>query len=171
MVVKNGRKLIMIILNNQKDVDDWRITNDSVMGGKSKGDFLFEQDHGVFTGYISLDNNGGFSSVFKPIESPRQNMDTIIVDIQGDGQKYQIRIVTNSDGYRLTYSHEFNTINGQRERLKFHLSDCKATFRGRLINSAPVLKSDNIHEIGFLVTKATAGQFSLSVYSLMFLSE
>lgn len=141
------------------------------MGGKSKGDFLFEQDHGVFTGYISRDNNGGFSSVFRSIEPPLQNMDAVIVEIQGDGQKYQIRLVTYSDGYRLTYSHAFDTTNGQRERLKFHLSDFNATFRGRLIDSAPVLESANIREIGFLVAKATAGQFSLSVYSLMFLSE
>jgi hypothetical protein len=170
-VIKNDRELTMIDFKHSKEIAEWRIKNDSVMGGKSKGSFLFDQDHGVFTGYISLDNNGGFSSVFKSIEPLCQNIDTVTADILGDGHKYQLRIVTNSAGYRLSYSHEFNTISGQRERLKVHLADCKATFRGRLITSAPALKPDEIHEIGFLIAKTTAGEFSLSVYSLMFLSE
>ena len=43
---------------------EWRIVNDGVMGGLSKGNISFT-DGGtmVFKGNLSLENNGGFSSV------------------------------------------------------------------------------------------------------------
>ncbi|MBC8756031.1 CIA30 family protein [Kordia sp. YSTF-M3] len=45
-----------------KDGDLWRITDDGVMGGLSKGDYRFSDDGVVFDGTVSLENNGGFSS-------------------------------------------------------------------------------------------------------------
>ena len=43
---------------------DWRIVDDVVMGGRSDGSFrINDAGNGVFEGSISLENNGGFSSV------------------------------------------------------------------------------------------------------------
>ena len=167
-VTTESKQIFMIDFREQKDVDNWRITNDGVMGGKSKGYMLFKEGHGVFSGNISLANNGGFSSVYRPIESLTPDIDSIIIDIQGDGLTYQLRAVANVDGYRLTYKHEFNTTVGQRQRLQFSLADFQATFRGRLISNAPTLKSEDIVEAGFLMTNKVAGKFSLSVNSITF---
>ena len=42
----------------------WRITDDRVMGGRSQGKFeITKQDTMRFSGNLSLENNGGFSSV------------------------------------------------------------------------------------------------------------
>ena len=42
----------------------WQIEDDGVMGGVSKGTFTrAPEGHAVFSGKVSLDNNGGFSSV------------------------------------------------------------------------------------------------------------
>jgi hypothetical protein len=45
------------------------------MGGRSQGTFSINDDgHAVFSGYVSLDNDGGFSSVqhyFDPIDISR----------------------------------------------------------------------------------------------------
>ena len=55
---------IIFDFNKQSDLKNWIIIDDVVMGGKSSGSFeLSAQGHGVFKGSISLDNNGGFSSV------------------------------------------------------------------------------------------------------------
>ncbi|WP_050765246.1 CIA30 family protein [Kordia algicida OT-1] len=45
-----------------KDGKQWQITNDGVMGGLSEGDYRFSDNGVVFSGNISLENNGGFSS-------------------------------------------------------------------------------------------------------------
>ena len=43
---------------------DWKIIDDVVMGGRSTGSFFIsENGHGVFEGNVSLENNGGFSSI------------------------------------------------------------------------------------------------------------
>ncbi|MFT5851589.1 MAG: hypothetical protein ACI87J_001562 [Colwellia sp.] len=157
---------IMINFTEQKNADNWRITNDSVMGGKSEGRFLFEQDSGIFTGYISLENNGGFSSVFRMIEPLPKNLETVSIDVEGDGITYQLRMIVSLDGYRLAYKHNFETVAGQRETLTFTLADFQASFRGRIMTNAPVLKSEDIRQVGFLITKKVAGKFSLSVFSL-----
>ncbi len=157
---------IMINFTEQKNTENWRITNDDVMGGESEGRFLFEQDKGMFTGYISLKNNGGFSSVFKMIEPLPNNLDTVSIDVEGDGTTYQLRMIVSLDGYRLAYKHDFDTVAGQRETLTFILADFQASFRGRIMTNAPVLKSEAIRQVGFLVTKKVAGKFLLSVFSV-----
>lgn len=159
---------VMIDFTKQQGLDNWRITNDGVMGGKSKGQFLLRQDIAIFKGYISLDNNGGFSSVFHAIAPLPNDVDTVIIDVEGDGLTYQLRMMVNLDGYRLAYKHDFNTVAGQRDVLTFKLADFQASFRGRIINDAPILSAQEIREVGFLVTKKEAGNFSLSIASLTF---
>ena len=46
------------------ETSNWNIVNDAVMGGKSVGIFhVNEKGNGVFKGEVSLENNGGFSSL------------------------------------------------------------------------------------------------------------
>jgi hypothetical protein len=40
-----------------------------------------------------------------------------------------------------------------------------------MIKDAPVLSSEDIREVGFLMTKKIAGKFSLSIFQLFFLKE
>ena len=45
-------------------IRDWRVVDDGVMGGISAGQLrLDEQGNGIFYGYVSLENYGGFSSL------------------------------------------------------------------------------------------------------------
>ena len=158
---------MIIDVNSSQRAELWRITNDGVMGGRSQGRLLFKPDHGLFTGNISLDNNGGFSSVFRYIEQSQPGLNNISIDVEGDGQIYQLRLVIYYNGYRLAYKHDFKTLAGQRQQLSFDLSDFKATWRGRIINNAPMLQSKYIKEVGFLMTKKRPGKFDLAVYSLL----
>jgi hypothetical protein len=168
--LKNKETLepMILYLNASKNIGKWKITDDGVMGGKSKGSLLFEKDFGIFTGNISLDNNGGFSSVSRDIEQLQQGLENIIIDIRGDGQIYQLRLAIYFNGYRLAYKHDFDTKSGQRQKLSLSLSDFKASFRGRVINNAPLLQSQHIKEIGFLIATNKPTNFNLSIFSLTF---
>lgn len=159
----------MIDFTQQQERLNWRISNDGVMGGQSQGAILFEQERGLFTGNISVANNGGFSSVFRTVEPLSNEIGAVTVDLAGDGHKYQLRITANINGQRLYYFHEFNTVIGQRQKLRFELADFQATFRGRKIANAATLKSEYIGEVGFLLTTKQAGEFSLSVFTIDFI--
>lgn len=49
--------------NTFSNTNHWVIVDDVVMGGKSSGHFKIDEGKGMFYGEISLENNGGFSSV------------------------------------------------------------------------------------------------------------
>ena len=155
-------------LRELQNIKSWRITNDGVMGGKSQGSFTLHADHALFSGNISLENNGGFSSVYRTVSSVEKAVKNVSIDVKGDGLTYQLRLSVNVDGYRLAYKHNFNTTAERQEKLTFLLTDFQATFRGRNITTAPVLLSENIIEIGFLVTQKVSGPFLLAIKSIDF---
>jgi hypothetical protein len=157
-----------VYLGNQANANVWRITNDGVMGGRSQGYITLNQDHGLFTGNISLDNNGGFSAMFTPIKSLNENVKNVTINIQGDGQTYQLRMIMYINGYRISYNKAVATRKNIRQSITYQLSDFVATFRGRSIPNAPKLTPDKIREIGFLMTKKKAGPFSIAIYEVSF---
>ena len=154
-----------------QNITHWRITNDGVMGGKSQGEIIQTQESVLFTGEVSRENNGGFTSIFHPITPLAESQETIKIDVQGDGHVYQLRLVTRVDGYPISYKHEFSTSLDNRQKITFQLSDFKASFRGRNITNAPELKSEDIVELGFLLnlTKLNIQKpkpFSLSIFKI-----
>lgn len=158
----------VINFNEVNEVKKWRITNDSVMGGESTSQIVHQQNYGLFKGTISLENNGGFSSVFRAVEQLTKVINVVMIDIEGDGHTYQLRMVVNIEGYRLNYKCDFKTVAGTRKRLKFNLADFQAIFRGRAIINVPKLASEAICEIGFLINPKIAENFALKIYQISF---
>ena len=55
---------IIFDFNKNSSISNWVVVDDVVMGGRSTGNFKLNKDgNGVFYGNVSLDNNGGFSSL------------------------------------------------------------------------------------------------------------
>ena len=79
--------------NAESNISKWVILDDIVMGGKSDGNFtLNKKGNGVFSGVISLDNNGGFSSVrYRLDKKCLKKYSKFIIKIKGDGKAYQFR--------------------------------------------------------------------------------
>ena len=49
---------------SNSNLDDWQVIDDTVMGGVSNGLLRLDADgNGVFMGDVSIENNGGFSSI------------------------------------------------------------------------------------------------------------
>ena len=50
--------------NINSDIQNWNVVDDTVMGGRSSSQFsLNPEGFGVFEGVVSIENNGGFSSL------------------------------------------------------------------------------------------------------------
>lgn len=158
----------MIDLTQASEQKLWRSTNDNVMGGVSKGRLTFDSESSRFEGELSLANNGGFSSINRSIQPLPATFDTLELTFKGDGRTYQLRVATWLDGNRITYKHEFATIDAKQQVLTFKLSDFKAVFRGRLIMGAPFLKADDIKQVGVLIADKKAGPFSLELIKIEF---
>jgi hypothetical protein len=84
------------------DVYEWFVVNDTVMGGVSTGQVVWEDDALVFTGDLSLDNNGGFASVRSPLLDPAAvavwaDRDGMRVEVGGDGRAWTVEVRMDLD--------------------------------------------------------------------------
>ncbi|MEZ9393786.1 CIA30 family protein [Vibrio splendidus] len=158
----------MIDFTQASEHQNWTVTNDDVMGGISTGELIYLNNMSRFRGELSLENNGGFSSVKRSIESPAHKIDSAELVFVGDGRTYQLRLTTSKDGNRVQYKHDFDTIKGQQFSKAFHLNDFQAVFRGRLLSDAPELKARDIKQIGFLIADKQPSHFELDLIQLQF---
>ena len=56
--------MVLFDFDKNSDLKNWAVVNDVVMGGRSDGSIeINNAGHGIFQGKVSLENNGGFSSV------------------------------------------------------------------------------------------------------------
>lgn len=153
---------VIFDFNKNSNIENWTIVDDVVMGGKSSSTFrLSAQGHGVFHGVISLENNGGFSSVRYRFEKIRMGEFTkIILRIRGDGKKYQFRIKSNSDDY-YSYIAPFST-TGDWQEIEIPLKEMYPSFRGRKLDQ-PNFSNDYIEEITFLIGNNRQEEFKLLI--------
>lgn len=153
---------IIFDFNQNSDLKNWVVTNDVVMGGKSSGAFrLNPEGHGVFEGFVSLDNNGGFSSVkYKFKRRLIENFTRIVLRVKGDGKKYQFRIKSSSKDY-YSYIETFVTHTDWQD-IEIPLQHMYPWFRGRKLNKANFSES-YIEEIAFLIGNKREESFQLLV--------
>jgi NADH dehydrogenase [ubiquinone] 1 alpha subcomplex assembly factor 1 len=159
---------ISVPLIKEQRIDDWQVTNDGVMGGLSLGYTQLENETFIFSGKVSTENNGGFTSVFKKVPELSDNIKSISICIMGDGKPYQLRVRSQVMGYELAYKIGFSTRLNTLETHTFNLANFKASFRGRNIDNAPILTATSISHVGFLVTAEQTQNFSLSVCGIEF---
>ena len=153
---------LIIDFSEKIDIENWIIVDDVVMGGKSSGSFKLSNDgHGLFEGSISLENNGGFSSVRYRFERKLIKESTkIILKLRGDGKQYQFRIKSNAGDY-YSYISPFST-TGEWQEIEILLKDMYPSFRGRRLDQ-PNLSSEYIEEITFLIGNKSQEQFKLLI--------
>ena len=154
--------LVLFDFSESNNLEKWRIVNDGVMGGLSEGSFLItESGNGLFSGQISLENNGGFSSVrYNPGMINIEGYNTLALRLKGDGKKYQVRIRENNDDY-FSYITTFQTL-GQWETIEIPLKEMYPSFRGRTLDR-PNFKGNTIVELTFLIGNNKAEKFQLEI--------
>lgn len=140
----------------------WRIIDDGVMGGESQGNFsIDEKGHGVFEGTVSLENNGGFSSVRYQCDKVKVTPTSkVCLFIKGDKKKYQFRIKDKAESY-YSYIATFKT-SGEWQEIEIPLKDLYPSFRGRKLDM-PNFSSSSFEEIVFLIGNKKNENFTLMI--------
>lgn len=153
---------LLFDFTQESDISTWVIQDDVVMGGRSDGRFsLSEEGHGVFSGKVSLENNGGFSSVLHKMEPlDVSSFEVCKIRLKGDGKGYQFR-VKNDRREPQSYIQYFET-SGEWETITIQLSELSPTYRGRQLNM-PNYPGEQMEEIRFLIGNKKAQTFRLEL--------
>ena len=143
----------------------WQVVDDRVMGGRSQGDFTINPEwFGVFEGYVTTENNGGFSSLRYNFDGIKTSgFESVVLKLKGDGKSYQFRL-KSSDSQRHSYIYTFTT-TGLEEEIVIPLNDFSPSFRGRKLD-IPNFDADKIEQIAFLIGNKTNERFYLEIKSI-----
>lgn len=152
----------IVDINKNTKPETWSVVDDVVMGGRSSGRFdINDNGHGVFHGKVSLENNGGFSSLRHRFEKITTTPYTkIVLRVKGDGKSYQFRVKTKSTDY-YSYISYFETTNDWQS-IEILLEDMYPAFRGRKLD-IPNYSAEGIEEIAILIGNKKAENFRLEI--------
>lgn len=146
----------------------WLINNDTVMGGISQSKVEINQQVLLFTGSVSLENNGGFASIESNYKHPIIDQSELSLTVKGDGKTYQIRLKSPNLSYGEAYVANFTTRPNTLTQHTFIPADFTVNFRGRKVANAPALDFNDIDRIGFLVAQKQQGPFLIELHSMQF---
>ena len=153
------------------NADEWTIVNDTVMGGVSQATVTDHPKGGVvFSGILSLDNNGGFTSArTAAVPEDWSGVSAIAMRVQGDGRRYIATVRTNNRSMRrIYYRQAFDTDPEAATDVILPLGEFEAYTFGRRVPGAPSLRevTGQIGSVGVMLADKQPGPFELRVDSL-----
>jgi len=162
VLVSSLSSYILFDFNKNSSISNWVVVDDVVMGGRSNGNFQLNKDgKGVFSGKISLDNNGGFTSVRHGFSKLNvEKFKSIVLKIKGDGKNYQFRIKHKSSDYA-SYITSFSS-SGEWQEIEIPLNSMYPSFRGRKLDK-PNFSHIYIEEVTFLIANKKNEEFILLI--------
>lgn len=158
---ESGEK-ILFDFQKDGDVQGWAIEDDGVMGGVSQGRFrVNDEGHGDFSGVVSLENDGGFSSVqwnFDPMDVERYS--TFVIRVRGDGKRYRL-LTEAARGDRHYYEAEFQT-GTDWQTIEIPFKDMVPHFRGDRLDQ-PNFAGKTMSQVRFMIANGKAESFRLEI--------
>ncbi|MEO1575984.1 MAG: CIA30 family protein [Pseudomonadota bacterium] len=142
----------------------WRVVNDNVMGGRSRGGYDVVDGTLLFAGSTNT-NGGGFSSLRSgPLDLDLSAYDGVQLDLVGDGRRYTWRLTTDATwrGRPVAYWAEFGTVAGAARTVNVPFSRFVPRFRGTRLPGPP-LNTARITGMGLMIYDGDDGAFQLSV--------
>jgi hypothetical protein len=145
----------------------WTTVNDPVLGGRSTSTVAFGDGGLVFSGTISLENNGGFASARGPdnpdIGRKAAGATSLLVRALGDGKTYVLRVGVG--GQPWSYIQRFSTEAGVQRIYELPVAGFQPV--GMRLDPAPnapqVLDPSSISEVSVYILDKQQGPFELTI--------
>ena len=146
----------------------WSVQNDTVMGGVSESSSTWVDKQLVFSGNLSLENNGGFVSCFGPIDEKLATVvggaTSLYLRATGDGKTYLFQLRGN-DG--TNYVQRFTSTAEEDQVYVLPLSQFTSVdWRLTEIADAPPIETSNIYQMGIYLVDKQTGPFKIAISSI-----
>jgi len=145
--------------------DTWYVVVDGVMGGKSQGSIEYTNTSIVFSGKVSLENNGGFTS----IRTKEHNFDlskysTVAIRYKSTGQDFSFYLNRYRKHYEPKFRIDLPITNSHWKEVIIPLKNFKIVTLGKKIEGT-ITQDDfeSIIKLGFISNTKAATDFSLEL--------
>lgn len=150
------------------DLADWRTVDDNVMGGVSSGRLNYvSAGVAAFVGTLSLENNGGFSTVrTRQVLGDLTGKTGLELRVRGDGRRYTIFAKSNNkdDGY--LFQRDIVPQAGRWQVFRIPFADMNPRYRGMKLPLWPALSAGDVQVIGVMIADKQPGDFRLEIDSI-----
>jgi NADH dehydrogenase [ubiquinone] 1 alpha subcomplex assembly factor 1 len=164
---------IIVSFPDEASISPWRNIDDSVMGGVSASTSTWQDGALVFTGTLSTANNGGFSSIFAPVDrtlgTRSAGATAFGIDAVGDGRTYVLQLRAGASGDNCWISRFTPPVVDDRTLgdIVLPISSFEPVDRFlRPTNSSQPLDPATIIQIGVYVLDGQVGEFQLTLRSI-----
>ena len=152
----------------QAVVANWSVQNDTVMGGVSESSSTWVNKQLVFSGNLSLENNGGFVSCFGPVDEKLATViggaTSLYIRATGDGKTYLFQLRGN-DG--TNYVQRFTSTAEEDQVYVLPLSEFTSVdWMLTEISDAPPIETSNIYQMGIYLVDKQTGPFKIAISSI-----
>ncbi len=162
---ESNLKLTFADFADQEVRSQWGVTNDDVMGGVSNSKIsVSEENLLIFSGEVSLENNGGFASLRSPIDDyDFSGYEGFLLKIKGDGKTYNLsfRLTKNFTGYN--YTQKFQTEKDSWQIVKLPFKHFNLKYYGKEVSSFKPPDKSNIKQISILISDKQQGPFRIEI--------
>ena len=159
--------VVLLQLDDAGKVSGWSTVDDPVMGGRSTSSVAFGDGGLLFSGNISLENNGGFASARSPrdpgIGQRAAGAKSLRVRAVGDGKAYVLKVGTA--GLPYGYIQHFSTEAGVQRGYDLPIEGSQAVEQ-RLdpAPSAPQrLDPSSIDQVAVYILDKQQGPFEIAI--------
>lgn len=156
---------VIFSFNNPGEAGQATVVNDDVMGGISNSRWMLTpKGTGVFSGVVSLENNGGFASLrLHPNKHKLTGYTGLEIRLKGDGKKYQFTLKQGRQLDGIMYQKTLSTKAGRWQVVRIAFDQFLPTYRGRRLLNMPPFNLANAGSIGVLIADNQAGPFRLEL--------
>lgn len=169
-IIMMSSSIFKIDFGTKADTQNWLVVNDGVMGGLSKGNIEWKEESLLFKGTVSLENNGGFTS----IRSPYSDMDlskyeTVTVHYRSEGQSMGLTLNVDQRFYIPNFKTILEITDGEWKTVTVPLLDFKQYQVGRLTGQMAT-KEDlaEVIRLGIITNDKKANAFMIEMDCISF---
>lgn len=149
----------------KKDGKNWQVVNDGVMGGLSQGKAVLTENTVLFKGKVSLDNNGGFSSLRSSYSNKElSNYKEVEIKYRSTGISMAMSFSVSRRWYIPNYKTSLQGTKGKWKTVSFKLSELKKHYIGKAVDETLDEEAQKkIIRYGFITDEKKYGDFEFEI--------
>ncbi len=163
---------LTIDFGTEKAGKDWRIVNDGVMGGLSTSKTTLLEDSIIFSGEVSLENNGGFASMRTLITTgalSKCKTMTMRFKSNSTDRTFGLSLKNSQQYYIPYYKYIFTPKTTDWDTITVDLTDFKHYRISEIIGNTMQKKAlDDVFNIALIISDKKAGNFNIEIDYIKF---